>query len=68
MDVLIYVPQHHEVPNVLLAVEFALGEANGSLVLVDLLVKRYGSCPENRAGGLGQVDLELGVVGGHGGW
>ena len=37
-------PQHHQVSDVLLAVEFALGEVSGGLALADLVVDLYRSC------------------------
>lgn len=43
-DVLVDVPQHHEVSDVLLPVEFALGEVSGGLALADLVVDLYRSC------------------------
>ena len=67
-DVLIDVPEHHEIAGVLLAVEFALGEVTGPLAGPDLFMDLHGPCLQYRAGGLGHIDLCFSVVGGHGGW
>lgn len=61
-------PEHHEVADVLLAVEFGFGEPATAPVLLDLVVDLGGSRLQYRASGLGHVDLFFGMVGGHGGW
>ena len=62
-------PQHHEVPNVVLAVELAFGEVFGGLALAYLVVNVDGSGPQYRAGGLGHVDdFGLRAAGVHGVW
>ena len=59
-------PQHHEVPNVVLAAEFAFDEVFGGIALAYLVVNVDGSGPQYRTGWLGHVDdFGLRVAGGH---
>jgi len=67
-DVLVDMPEYHEASDVLLAVEFTLGEVSSTLAFPDLFIDLRGSCPQYRASWLGRIGLCFGMVGGHGGW
>ena len=51
--VLVNVPQHHQVPNVLLPVELTLGEVSGRLALADFIVDLDRFRSQYYASGLG---------------
>lgn len=60
-------PEHHEISNVLLAVEFTAGKATGAPASLDLFVDFRSSGLQYRASRLGYIDPWSSAVRRHGG-